>query len=58
MGVNRSHRSENLKIEYYAYLYMKSQLRFYKCTNNDSRTITYASGKNHYFPSGENHYQL
>ena len=30
MGVNRSHRSENLKIEYYAYLYMKSQHIFDK----------------------------
>ena len=28
VGVNRSHRNENLKIEYYACLYMKSQLLF------------------------------
>ena len=30
LGVNRSHRSENLKIEYHAYLYIKVNLLLVK----------------------------
>ena len=64
VGVNRSHRSENLKIEYYACLDMKSQLLFLVKGLAISvhiatvRPLPYPSGENHYSPSGENHYQL